>query len=115
MNFACGTGTSSNTYKSVVSTISLASLSQGWHMFTGTYDGKTTKIYIDGIFEQKNDAYTTKTPLYYVNNSIFLGAEAQSGENNPTSPYFKGRMADVRIYGTALSEDDIRDLYQTKA
>lgn len=107
MNFACGTGTSTNVYKSIVSKTNLASLSQGWHMFTGTYDGKTTKIYIDGIYENENNAYTTKTPLFYVNNSIFLGAEAQSGENNPTSPYFSGRMADVRIYGTALSEEDI--------
>ena len=48
VNFAVGTGTSSNTYKSVVSKTTLASLGTGWHMFTGTYDGLNSKIYIDG-------------------------------------------------------------------
>ena len=111
MNFACGTGASSNTYKSVVSTTTLTSLSAGWHMFTGTYDGFKTKIYIDGKLENTNNAYSTKTPLYYANNSIFLGIEAQGGVNNPTSPYFNGRLSDVRIYATALSDAAIQELY----
>ena len=114
MNFACGTGTTSNTYKSVGSATTLASLAAGWHMFTGTYDGKTTKIYIDGKLEGTNNAYSSHIPLYYANNSIFLGIEAQGGTNNPTSPYFNGRISDVRIYGTALKIEDIQELYNTR-
>ena len=48
IQFSIGTGTSSNTYKSVKDSTALSSLSSGWHMFTGTYDGKNIKIYVDG-------------------------------------------------------------------
>ena len=112
INFACGTGVSANTYKSATATTTWASLAPGWHMFSGTYDGFTTKIYIDGILSGTNAGYTTKTPLYYnATNSIFLGAESTSSATTPTGNFFVGKLSDVRIYSTALSESDIADLY----
>lgn len=115
MNFAMGTGTSGNTYKSVTSTTTLAQLGSGWHMFTGTYDGFNTKIYIDGVLENTNAAYTTKTPIYYLAaNGIFVGAEAAGSATDPTGSYFNGYLSDVRIYATALSADDILELYNNK-
>lgn len=115
MNFACGTGASSNTYKSATGTTTFSSMSAGWHMFTGTYDGYSTKIYVDGKLEGTNSAYTTKTPLYYhASNGIFIGAEAAGSATSPGSPYFTGYLSDVRIYGTALSADDIAILYNTR-
>lgn len=115
MNFAMGTGTSSCTYKSAASTTALSALSSGWHLFTGTYDGFTTKIYIDGVLENSNSAYSTKTPIYYnSSNAIFIGAEATSSATIPDSLYFNGLIQDVRIYATALSESDIKELYSTR-
>lgn len=115
MNFAMGTGASSNTYKSVTSTTTLTQLGSGWHMFTGTYDGFNTKIYIDGVLENTNAAYTTKTPIYYLAaNGIFVGAEAAGSATDPTGSYFNGYLSDVRIYATALSADDILELYNNK-
>lgn len=113
MRFACGTGATSNTYKTITSTKTLASLSSGWHMFTGTYDGFQQKIYIDGVLEGTNDAYTEKTPLYYhSSNGVFVGAEAGSSSTTPASGYyFNGYISDVRVYATALSAQDIQDLY----
>lgn len=114
MNFAMGTGTSSNTYKSVTSITTLTQLGSGWHMFTGTYDGFNTKIYIDGVLENTNAAYTTKTPIYYLAaNGIFVGAEAAGSATDPTGSYFNGYLSDVRIYATALSADDIKSLYES--
>ena len=115
MNFAMGTGVSSNTYKSALSTRTLASLGSGWHHFAGTYDGFTTKIYIDGVLEGTNAAYTEHTPIYYANNAVFVGAEAASSQVNPTGSYFNGNLSDFRIYGTALSAEDILELYHTPA
>lgn len=117
LNFACGTGVSSNTYKSITSTTTLSSLSAGWHHFVGTYDGFNTKVYIDGVLEGTLAAYTTKTPLYYNRtNSIFVGAEAGSSATTPVSTvYFTGRISDVRIYATALSADDVLQLYNIGA
>ena len=111
MNFAMGTGVSSNTYKSVLSTQTLASLS-GWVMFTGTYDGFNTKIYINGVLSNTTAAYTTKTPIFYnPSNGLFIGAEAASSASVPTGNYFNGKISDVRIYATALSAEDIMELY----
>jgi hypothetical protein len=111
MNFAMGTGVSSNTYKSVLSTQELASLS-GWVMFTGTYDGFNTKIYINGVLSNTTAAYTTKTPIFYnASNGLFIGAEAGGNAVTPTGSYFKGKISDFRIYATALSADDIMELY----
>lgn len=110
-NFAVGTGTSSCTYKSAAANIALASMT-GWHMVTGTYDGYSTKIYIDGVLSGTNNAYTTKTPIFYnATNSLFIAAEATSSATTPGGSYFIGNISDVRIYGTALSATDIADLY----
>lgn len=115
MNFAMGTGASSNTYKNATSNRTLASLSDGWHHFVGTYDGLSTKIYIDGVLEGTNNAYTTKTPIFYANNSVFIGAEAAASQTVPNGSYFAGAISDFRIYGTALSAEDIAELYHTGA
>ena len=112
--FACGTGSSANAYKNVVSTTTLDNLSDGWHMITGTYNGLQTKIYIDGVLEGTNSAYTTKTPLFYnSSNGIFIGAEAASSAITPGGQYFNGKISDVRIYAKALSATDIKEMYNT--
>lgn len=114
-NFAVGTGTSSCTYKGVAANITLASMT-GWHMVTGTYDGYSSKIYIDGVLRGTNNAYTTKTPIFYnTTNSLFIAAEAKSSATTPGGNYFIGNISDVRIYGTALSAEDIMQLYTNAA
>lgn len=114
IHFAIGTGTTSNTYKNT-SGYALANLSSGWHMFTGTYDGFTTKQYVDGVLNTSNNAYTTKTPIFYhASNPILIGTEASSTQN-PANYYFNGYLSDVRIYATALSDSDIASLYNNSA
>lgn len=115
LQMGMGTGVNINTYYSVTSDVALASLS-GWHMLTGTYDGYSSKIYVDGVLRGTNNAYTSKTPIFYnATNSIFIGAEAGSSATTPAGNYFTGNIADFRIYGTALSAEDIADLYKNSA
>lgn len=91
------------------------SASPGWHMITGTWDGYQSKVYLDGVLKASSTALTTKTPISYnANNNIYIGAEA-SHTADPTSPYFTGKISDVRIYATALSADDILNLYKVSA
>ena len=112
--FAIGTGATSNTYKTVSGKTTLASLSSGWHMFTGTYDGLSTKIYIDGKLDNTLSAYSTKTPIFYNStNTIFIGAEAQGNMSPLSTNKFSGNLSDFRIYGTALSNEDILELYKS--
>ena len=114
MNFAIGTGTTSNSYHSATSNIAVKNLSPGWHLFTGTYDGFTSKIYIDGELRGNSSTKTTKTPIFYnASNSIFIGAEAGTSATTPAGAYFNGKISDVRIYATALNAEDIKELYNT--
>lgn len=114
MNFAVGTGTTSNSYHSATSNIIVKNLSPGWHLFTGTYDGFTSKIYIDGELRGSSSTKTTKTPIFYnSSNSIFIGAEASTSATTPGGSYFNGKISDVRIYATALSAEDVKELYNT--
>ena len=111
IHFAIGTGATSNTYKNTTN-YPLADLASGWHMFTGSYDGFQSKMYIDGVLvAQNNSPYTTKTPIYYNSSApVLIGAEANKTQS-PAEYYFNGYMSDVRIYATALSESDLQSLY----
>ena len=104
-------------YKGCYSIKTLAELTAGWHLFTGTYDGFTSKFYIDGELQSSvASGVTAKTAIgYAASNSIFIGAEATGSATTPTSPYFSGNIADVKIYATALSEADVKAEYNRKA
>lgn len=101
-------------YISAKSSVKWISLSSGWHHFVGTYDGLTAKLYLDG----KNIASigtgkSNNLPISYSpNNTIFVGAEAGGNATTPVGNYFNGKISDLRIYATALSDNEIIDLYQ---
>ena len=116
MCFAVGTGASSNTYINATANIACSSMSSGWHMFTGTYDGYTARIYIDGVYRGSSSSFGSRTPIFYNStNSVFIGAEAGASGSTPGGSYFNGKISDFRIYGTALSSDDIAELYKVPA
>lgn len=98
------------TYINATSSKPFTSLSNGWHHFAQTYDGYTLKYYIDGQLEGSSSTASSKLAITYnANNNIIIGGEANS--STAASPYFDGKISDVRIYATALSADDIKDLY----
>lgn len=76
-----------------------------WHHFAITGDGTTTKLYIDGVF--KNNATTYKA---ITGTTIYMNGWYSSTEYN-----FNGSLSDFRLYATALSADDVKELYQTSA
>ena len=58
-----------------------------WHQVTGTYDGNTMKIYLDGIL--RNQANATGAIHYEDENYIILGAEAGAADTpGRLSPLF---------------------------
>ena len=117
LNFSLGVGETSNTYTAAFSsqTINLSKVSSGWHMITGTFDGINKKIYLDGVLKGTISLTEKKTIFYNLNSGIFIGAEDGGHIANPAGNYFKGSISDVRIYATALSDKDIKQLYETKA
>lgn len=83
-----------------------------WVMLTFVYDSTGTRTYINGELHHTytNTSYGIR---FNTNARLFLGCEANSA--NPSSPYFNGQESDFRIYYTALTPEQILELYNTSA
>lgn len=75
-----------------------------WNMLTMVRTSSGCKIYLNGVLRINGTAGSIPSGDY------FLGAWRYYNYQN-----YKGAMCDSRIYSTALSEDDIADLYHTSA
>ncbi len=80
-----------------------------WHHVTGTYDGYTSRIYLDGIL--RSQVNVTGAIHYEDNNYIIVGADAGTYDTpDLTCPrYFRGGIDEVRIYDRALSYGEVMD------
>ena len=80
-----------------------------WHQVTGTYDGQTMKVYLDGVL--RNQMNATGAIHYEYNNYVMLGADAGvynlTDQNCPQ--YFQGGLDEVRIYPVALTYGQVMD------
>lgn len=102
-------------YKVAASNVTGASLQDGkWHMLTGTYSSKDqqVKIYVDGVLKATT-ATGSSNNIGYASNRLIISGEAQS--TTPASSGFVGEESDVRIYATALTADQVLDLYKSSA
>ena len=77
----------------------------GTHVVTCTWDGTTLRIYIDGVL----DPYTGSVSgtLAAGSYDVMIGADPGLGPGN----YYVGELAQVSLYGTALSQADITAHY----
>ena len=77
-----------------------------WQMLTLVHDctAKTLTLYVDGV----QRAQITTNGTVYPNNTLNIG-----GRQNTAG--YTGSISDFRIYVTALSAEDIKELYQTSA
>lgn len=80
-----------------------------WHYVAGTYDGKTAKIYLDGVL--RNQMNVTGAIQYSYNNYVILGADAGTAVSpDPDCPHFlNGGLDEVRIYDMALDYSQVMD------
>lgn len=83
----------------------------GWHLLTQTYDPSSIKLYIDG--ELKNTYnITTYGMCFHSTANLYLAAEATATSwSDPAAC----SISDFRVYYTALSAEDIQQLYQLGA
>ena len=81
-----------------------------WHYYCVVYDGKIAILYKDGVETNRNTISSTEAPLKTFSN-IFIGYSRAGGVWRKTL----GSYSDFRIYVTALSAEDILDLYHTPA
>ena len=92
--------------------VAKSSLASGWHMFTYVYTTSGTKLYVDGNLKV-NNTYTSYGVHYNATAPLIIGGEATG--SGATSPYFNGKMSDFKLFATALSADDVKELYQVSA
>ena len=84
-------------YKHALSSLSLASMSSGWHIFDMTFDGTNAKLYIDNTLVGTSANFSSGKIGYNNTNTILLGAEAGPSTTPAGSTYFNGRIANVII------------------
>lgn len=77
-----------------------------WYHIAVTVNDTNVKIYIDGELDR---SYNIVTPLNQLNLNSPLSIGSYSSELG------NGNISDFRIYTTALSPEDIKELYETSA
>ena len=80
-----------------------------WHHVTATYDGQISKIYIDGVLRNQQNA--SGLIHYQYPNYVILGANAGSWDRPDAacSDYLQGGLDEVRIYPQALTYGQVMD------
>ena len=84
--------------------ISETTYSTSWMHMVGTYDGETSKLYIDGSLEKSNTS-----PSGSIDNddvSLTIGAREDGADRN-----FNGSMDEVAIFSKELSAAEVSTLY----
>jgi len=80
-----------------------------WHCYSFTYDGKTARAYKDGI-QTATTAFNSNMSLgSFI--GIILGFSKAGGVWRSNKSYY----SDLKVYATALSAEDVKELYQTSA
>ena len=84
--------------------------STGWHHFTAVWDdSRGASVYIDGGLNGSTETSTSSIGDLSNANAFRIGAESDAGVP------FDGKLDDIRVYGSALSADEVAKLYQTTA
>lgn len=78
-----------------------------WHYVMGVNDGASLSIYVDGI---KRSTASTGGSIDLSNTNVAIGSKS----GTPATTSIKALIDETRIYNRALSEDEIRQLYNQK-
>ena len=79
-----------------------AKLSTNWNCVQGTFDGNTTKIYLNGILQQ---TLTRTFSISYNNEDLYLGTYYAVSDG--FQHYINAYLGNVRIYNRALTQSEI--------
>jgi len=90
----------------------LQNLSSGWHMLTGTFDGRYVRGYVDGVLKDTTDIGSAgNTVLYNPTNAIFVGAEAHDSATSPEGMIFTGKTKKLQIWNSAYNSTTVGAIY----
>lgn len=105
----------------IVSSVSRTSLQDGnWHHIVGVFDATLTndhKIYIDGELDTEVNVFSSGIGSNAISfTHIGVGSEASviNGGRGPND-WMDGNLDDVRVYHSALSQAEIKRIYEQRA
>ncbi len=75
-----------------------------WNLVAVTYDGRNTKLYVDGVLQASSQA---NGALGSATNTIYIGSK------NMTINSFNGWIDEFKIYNYSLSETVIQDVFNS--
>ena len=79
-----------------------------WHFVAGTWDGQTVRLYLDGTL--RNSVSRTGN-IQYDSHPIRIGADDNSSDYVADEGW-SGLINEVRLYGRALSADEVTQIFQ---
>lgn len=105
---ALNTCTFGSTTKARTISVSMSYPKNTWVHIAITFDGINLKLYNNGVLkETSTTGLTVKEDILRSDSALYVGADQAGGLWRGVS----GRMSDFRIYATALSDIDIKELY----
>lgn len=84
-----------------------------WYHIVVTWDGSNLVLYINGV--KNSEGSLSGVDYAQCSNRFVIGKMAYLYTGTATYFPFVGNISDVRIYSTALSETDIKELYNVRA
>jgi hypothetical protein len=78
-----------------------------WHHFAGTYDGFEMKMYVDG---EPADTVALESFINISEHPVSLAWNSQA-----TTRYWQGQLDEAMIYNVALTDEQIKQLYDVKS
>lgn len=85
-----------------------------WHFITATYDGKTSKIYIDGKLDVEKE-HKKGAVMKHNKVDVMIGQLAVPEPIPYDYSFFNGLIDEVRLYNRVLSAGEIAKLYKSQA
>ncbi|MEL7036608.1 MAG: LamG-like jellyroll fold domain-containing protein [Cyanobacteria bacterium J06592_8] len=76
-----------------------------WHYYTGTYDGQSIRLYVDG--EQVSSTIHDGT---MATSSTWVDAGYSDGKGGSSSGYFLGKITEAAIWTQALNGSEIKNI-----
>jgi hypothetical protein len=81
-----------------------------WVDLVGVFDGNTVRLYKDGVLADESPITLPPRDLQDTGVPLTFGYLIQNPEPSPAPPGFRGDLDEVRVWGTALTADQVARL-----
>lgn len=79
-----------------------------WYHVMQSYDGSTLKVYVNGVLDNQT---TVTATIPDTTTPVRIGAR-QDGAGVDSTESMDGNIDDIRVYGRALSQQEIQEIYR---